>query len=75
MQVELKRLQRETGITFLLVTHDQEEALAMSDVIAVMQAGRIEQIGAPADVWGQATLSIRRRFLRRQRAGRADDRA
>ena len=51
MQVELKRLQRETGITFLLVTHDQEEALAMSDVIAVMQAGRIEQIGAPAEVW------------------------
>ncbi len=51
MQVELKRLQRETGITFLLVTHDQEEALAMSDVIAAMQDGRIEQIGAPADVW------------------------
>ena len=51
MQVELKRLQRETGITFLLVTHDQEEALAMSDVIAVMQAGRIEQIGTPSDVW------------------------
>ncbi|VVB49813.1 Spermidine/putrescine import ATP-binding protein PotA [Beijerinckiaceae bacterium RH AL1] len=53
MQVELKRLQRETGITFLLVTHDQDEALAMSDVIAAMQAGRIEQIGAPADVWGR----------------------
>ena len=51
MQVELKRLQRETGITFLLVTHDQEEALAMSDVIAAMQAGRVEQIGAPADIW------------------------
>ena len=53
MQVELKRLQRETGITFLLVTHDQEEALAMSDVIAVMQAGRVEQIGTPTDVWRQ----------------------
>ena len=51
MQVELKRLQRETGITFLLVTHDQEEALAMSDVIAVMQAGHIEQIGAPAEIF------------------------
>ena len=53
MQVELKRLQRETGITFLLVTHDQEEALAMSDIVAVMQAGRIEQIGAPAAIWQQ----------------------
>ncbi len=51
MQVELKRLQRETGITFLLVTHDQEEALAMSDTIAVMDAGRVLQIGAPADVY------------------------
>ncbi len=51
MQVELKRLQRETGITFVLVTHDQDEALAMSDVIAVMQAGRIEQIGTPAQIW------------------------
>ena len=53
MQVELKRLQRETGITFLLVTHDQEEALAMSDVIAVLQAGRVEQIGAPTKMWTQ----------------------
>ena len=51
MQVELKRLQRETGITFVLVTHDQEEALSMSDRIAVMQAGRIMQLGAPAEIY------------------------
>jgi spermidine/putrescine transport system ATP-binding protein len=47
MQRELKRIQRETGITFLLVTHDHEEALSMSDRIAVMDRGRIVQIGAP----------------------------
>jgi spermidine/putrescine transport system ATP-binding protein len=51
MQTELKRLQRETGITFVLVTHDQEEALSMSDRIAVMQAGRIVQLGTPADIY------------------------
>ena len=51
MQVELKDLQREVGITFVFVTHDQEEALVMSDRIAVFNAGRIEQIGAPADVY------------------------
>ena len=51
MQVELKRIQRETGITFLLVTHDQEEALSMSDRIAVMEAGRVLQTGRPADIY------------------------
>lgn len=51
MQAELKRLQRETGITFVLVTHDQEEALAMSDRIAVMRDGHILQIGAPKDIY------------------------
>ncbi|MDY0885458.1 ABC transporter ATP-binding protein [Dongia soli] len=51
MQSELKRLQRETGITFILVTHDQEEALAMSDRIAVMHEGRILQVGAPQDIY------------------------
>jgi spermidine/putrescine ABC transporter ATP-binding subunit len=50
MQVELKRIQRETGITFVLVTHDQEEALSMSDRIAVMRDGRIEQIGTPHEI-------------------------
>lgn len=51
MQVELKRIQRETGITFVLVTHDQEEALSMSDRIAVMENGRVLQLGRPADVY------------------------
>lgn len=51
MQVELKRLQRETGITFLFVTHDQEEALTMSDRIAVMHGGRVQQIGTPTDIY------------------------
>ena len=48
MQVELKRIQQEVGITFIYVTHDQEEALTMSDRLAVFAAGRIEQVGAPA---------------------------
>ena len=51
MQVELKRIQREVGITFVYVTHDQEEALTMSDRLAVFNQGRIEQVGAPADVY------------------------
>lgn len=51
MQTELKRLQLETGITFIFVTHDQEEALTMSDRIAVMSAGKIQQIGAPRDIY------------------------
>jgi spermidine/putrescine transport system ATP-binding protein len=51
MQSELKRLQRETGITFVLVTHDQEEALAMSDRIAVMREGRVLQVGRPKDIY------------------------
>ncbi len=51
MQIELKRLQTETGITFVFVTHDQEEALTMSDRIAVMSAGHIQQIGTPRDIY------------------------
>ncbi len=51
MQVELKRLQTETGITFVFVTHDQEEALTMSDRIAVMSGGRILQIGTPREIY------------------------
>jgi len=51
MQVELKRIQREVGITFVYVTHDQEEALAMSDRIAVMSDGVIEQLGAPEEIY------------------------
>ncbi|MEL6794267.1 MAG: ABC transporter ATP-binding protein [Pseudomonadota bacterium] len=51
MQIELKRLQAETGITFIFVTHDQEEALTMSDRIAVMSSGKILQIGGPRDIY------------------------
>ncbi|MBO9555029.1 ABC transporter ATP-binding protein [Cellulomonas sp.] len=51
MQVELKAIQRQVGITFVFVTHDQEEALTMSDRIAVFAGGRIEQVGTPADVY------------------------
>jgi putative spermidine/putrescine transport system ATP-binding protein len=51
MQIELKRIQREVGITFVYVTHDQEEALTMSDRIAVFNDGRIEQVGLPADLY------------------------
>ena len=51
MQLELKRIQREVGITFLYVTHDQEEALTMSDRIAVLNAGQVEQVGTPVDVY------------------------
>jgi spermidine/putrescine transport system ATP-binding protein len=59
MQLELKRLQRETGITFIFVTHDQEEALTMSDRIAVMSHGRILQIGSPREIYEHPT----RRFV------------
>jgi putative spermidine/putrescine transport system ATP-binding protein len=51
MQIELKGIQQEVGITFIYVTHDQEEALTMSDRIAVMSAGRIEQVGSPSEVY------------------------
>jgi putative spermidine/putrescine transport system ATP-binding protein len=51
MQIELKAIQQQVGITFIYVTHDQEEALTMSDRLAVFNLGRIEQIGAPADVY------------------------
>ena len=51
MQVELKALQKRVGITFIFVTHDQEEALTMSDRIAVFNQGKIEQVGAPAEIY------------------------
>ncbi|HYX79069.1 MAG TPA: ABC transporter ATP-binding protein, partial [Actinomycetota bacterium] len=51
MQLELKRIQAEVGITFIYVTHDQEEAMTMSDRLAVMRAGKIEQVGPPEDVY------------------------
>ncbi len=59
MQFELKRIQRELGITFVYVTHDQEEALTMSDRIAVMNQGNVEQIGTPTDIYDRpATVFV-----------------
>jgi spermidine/putrescine transport system ATP-binding protein len=55
MQVELKRMQHETGITFIFVTHDQEEALTMSDRIAVMDKGRVLQVGTPREIYAHPT--------------------
>jgi spermidine/putrescine transport system ATP-binding protein len=51
MQVELKQIQRQVGITFLYVTHDQKEALALADIIAVMRQGQLEQVGAPDEIY------------------------
>ena len=59
MQIELKRLQHETGITFVFVTHDQEEALTMSDRIAVMSAGKIQQVGTAREIY----IHPRNRFV------------
>jgi spermidine/putrescine transport system ATP-binding protein len=53
MQIELKRLQRDTGITFIFVTHDQDEALSMSDRIAVMEKGKISQLDGPQEIYHQ----------------------
>ncbi|CAN5175649.1 ABC transporter ATP-binding protein [soil metagenome] len=63
MQLELKRIQSEVGITFIYVTHDQEEAMTMSDRIAVMSAGRLEQVGAPQDVYELPATSFVASFL------------
>src|SRR5215470_14240833 len=59
LQVELKQLQEEVGTTFIFVTHDQEEALSMSDRIAVMHEGRVDQVGTPREIYeGPATLFV-----------------
>jgi putative spermidine/putrescine transport system ATP-binding protein len=63
MQVELKQLQREVGITFLFVTHDQQEALTMSDRVAVFNEGRIEQVGAPSDIYERPATSFVANFV------------
>ena len=64
LQIELKALQERVGITFIYVTHDQEEALTMSDRLAVMSNGRIEQEGPPKDVYEDPETRVRRRFPR-----------
>jgi spermidine/putrescine transport system ATP-binding protein len=63
LQVQLKKIQREVGITFLYVTHDQEEALTMSDRIAVMNHGRIEQVGGPEDVYERPATTFVAGFI------------
>ena len=63
MQIELKRLQSETGITFIFVTHDQEEALTMSDRIAVMNKGHILQVGGPRDIYERPTHRFVANFI------------
>ena len=64
MQIELKRIQTEVGLTFVHVTHDQEEAMTMADTIAVMNAGRIEQLGAPAELYELPATDLRRQLPR-----------
>jgi ABC-type Fe3+/spermidine/putrescine transport system ATPase subunit len=63
VRAELKGLQRRVGITFLFVTHDQEEALSMSDVIAVMNRGRLEQVGTPEDIYVRPRTRFVAEFL------------
>jgi ABC-type Fe3+/spermidine/putrescine transport system ATPase subunit len=63
MQLELKRIQHELGTTFVYVTHDQDEALAMSDRIAVMNGGRVEQLGSPREVYEQPSTEFVADFI------------
>ena len=63
MQQELKKIQKATGITFIFVTHDQEEALTMSDTVVVMSEGRIQQIGTPIDVYNEPTNAFVADFI------------
>src|SRR5829696_8331735 len=63
MQLELKRIQDEVGITFVHVTHDQEEAMTMADTIAVMNAGRIEQLGSPVELYESPATAYVANFL------------
>ncbi|MER8060221.1 MULTISPECIES: ABC transporter ATP-binding protein [unclassified Streptomyces] len=63
MQLELKRIQTEVGITFIHVTHDQEEAMTMADTVAVMNGGRVEQLGAPTDLYENPRTTFVANFL------------
>src|SRR4051812_34616433 len=63
MQIELKRIQHEMGITFVHVTHDQEEAMTMADQIAIMNEGRIEQLGPPSELYERPTTAFVASFL------------
>ena len=63
MQLELKRIQNDVGITFVHVTHDQEEAMTMADTIAVMNGGKIEQLGGPAELYEHPQTAFVAGFL------------
>ena len=63
LQIELKRIQSEVGVTFIYVTHDQDEALAMSDRVAVMNEGRIEQVGTPGEIYDYPTSEFVASFI------------
>jgi spermidine/putrescine ABC transporter ATP-binding subunit len=63
MQIEVKQLQRELGLTSVFVTHDQEEALSLSDTVAVMRAGRVEQLGKPSDIFDRPTTRFVAEFF------------
>ena len=63
MQIELKRIQQEVGITFVHVTHDQEEAMTMADTIAVMNAGRLQQVGDPGTLYERPQSTFAANFL------------
>lgn len=63
MQYELKRIQQEVGITFIFVTHDQEEALTMSDKIVIMKEGEIQQIGSPQDIYNEPVNAYVANFI------------
>jgi putative spermidine/putrescine transport system ATP-binding protein len=63
MQIELKHIQQTVGITFVYVTHDQEEALSMSDRLAVFSQGRIEQVGSPAEVYERPATEFVANFV------------
>ena len=63
MQLELKKIQKEVGITFIYVTHDQEEALTMSDTIVIMNDGLIQQIGTPIDIYNEPENRFVAKFI------------
>jgi spermidine/putrescine transport system ATP-binding protein len=72
MQIELKRIQTEVGITFVHVTHDQEEAMTMADTIAVMNKGVIEQMGPPTELYDQPATTFVSNFLGQSNLVRAE---
>ena len=63
MQIEIRRIHRELGVTTVYVTHDQEEAMNMSDRIAIMKLGRVEQMGAPRQVYEHPRSPFAAKFL------------